>query len=67
MTNGELWQQTWEELMMWKLNSDFIDLSGRDIIVFITGFLIALMICGLCEGRELHVNIFRRRKNKNIP
>ena len=68
MSNEELWIQTWEEFMNWQWDNPWFDLSGRDIISMIIGFMICLFICAYCDGKEIHIGkIVRRRKNKNIP
>lgn len=68
MSNGDLWIQTWEEFMAWHLDCAWFDLTGRDIIAAIIGFMLCLVICAYCDGKEIHIGkIIRRRKDKNIP
>lgn len=55
MTNGNLGEFIngfFEELMMWELDSPIITLTGRDIAVFLLGFLVCWILIVAFEGKE---------------
>ncbi len=47
---GEAIDQYFENIMAWTLPSDYIRLSGRDIIAFTIGFLVCLVIWAIGES-----------------
>lgn len=53
-----------EEFTEWRIPSEIIDISGRDILAAIIGFLFCLMLWGIFDGKEIHVF---RHDNKNVP
>lgn len=47
---NEAINQYFEDIMAWTLPSEYIRLSGRDIIAFTIGFLVCLVIWAIGES-----------------
>lgn len=57
-----------EGLMAWCIDTGIFYISGRDIACMILGFLICLVIWGMCDGKEIHIEklFVRRGRNKDL-
>ena len=55
MSNEQLFNQTWEEFLVWNIDTGIFYLSGRDIACVIVGFGICLILWAMFDGKEINV------------